>query len=75
MSYDEAILTELDFLRFVEAHRDVLIVDDFGPDAIGAIESRDAHEILAERGCVGSIVITSSADPTSGSVRSPLVRA
>ena len=42
---------------------DLLIVDDFGLDAMDAIESRDAHEILTERHRAGSIIITSNRGP------------
>ena len=42
---------------------DLLIVDDFGLDAMDAIESRDAYEILTERHRAGSMVITSNRGP------------
>lgn len=42
---------------------DLLIVDDFGLDAMDAIESRDAYEILTERHRSGSIVLTSNRGP------------
>ena len=42
---------------------DVLIVDDFGLDAMDATESRDVHEILTERHRQGSIIITSNRHP------------
>ena len=42
---------------------DVLLVDNFGLDAMDATESRDVHEILTERDRAGSIVITSNRDP------------
>jgi DNA replication protein DnaC len=42
---------------------DVLIVDDFGLDAMDAIESRDVHEILTERDRAGSVIITSNRGP------------
>lgn len=42
---------------------DLLIVDDFGLDAMDATESRDAHEILTERHRSGSIIITSNRGP------------
>jgi DNA replication protein DnaC len=42
---------------------DLLLVDDFGLDAMDAIESRDAYEILTERHRAGSIVITSNRGP------------
>lgn len=42
---------------------DVLIVDDFGLDAMDATESRDVHEILTERDRAGSMIITSNRGP------------
>lgn len=42
---------------------DLLIVDDFGLDAMDATESRDAYEILTERHRSGSIVLTSNRGP------------
>lgn len=42
---------------------DVLIVDDFGLDAMDVIESRDAYEIFTERHRAGSMVITSNRGP------------
>jgi DNA replication protein DnaC len=42
---------------------DLLIVDDFGLDAMDATESRDAYEILTERHRSGSMVITSNRGP------------
>lgn len=42
---------------------DLLIVDDFGLDAMDAQESRDAYEILTERHRAGSVVITSNRGP------------
>jgi len=42
---------------------DLLIVDDFGLDAMDPIESRDAYEILTERHRSGSIVLTSNRGP------------
>lgn len=42
---------------------DLLIVDDFGLDAMDAIESRDAYEILTERHRAGSIIVTSNRGP------------
>jgi DNA replication protein DnaC len=42
---------------------DVLIVDDFGLDAMDPIESRDAYEILTERHRAGSIIMTSNRGP------------
>jgi DNA replication protein DnaC len=57
---------------------DLLLVDDFGLDAMDATESRDVHEILTERDRAGSMIITTNqtryapsskefdADPGSG---------
>lgn len=42
---------------------DVLIVDDFGLDAMDTTESRDVHEILTERDRAGSMIITSNRGP------------
>jgi len=41
----------------------LLIVDDFGLDAMDAHESRDAYEILTERHHVASIIVTSNRAP------------
>lgn len=42
---------------------DVLIIDDFGLDAMDATESRDAYEIFTERHRGGSIIVTSNRGP------------
>lgn len=42
---------------------DLLIIDDFGLDAMDPNESRDAHEILTERHRQGSLIITSNRGP------------
>lgn len=42
---------------------DLLIVDDFGLDAMDPTESRDAYEILTERHRAGSMIITSNRGP------------
>lgn len=42
---------------------DLLIVDDFGLDALDPTESRDTYEILNERHRSGSIVVTSNRGP------------
>jgi DNA replication protein DnaC len=42
---------------------DVLIVDDFGLDAMDATESRDAYEIFTERHRAGSMIVTSNRGP------------
>lgn len=42
---------------------DLLIIDDFALDAMDALESRDAYEILTERTRAGSIIVTSNRGP------------
>jgi DNA replication protein DnaC len=42
---------------------DLLLVDDFGLDAMDAQESRDAYEIFTERHRAGSMVVTSNRGP------------
>ena len=42
---------------------DLLIVDDFGLDAMDATESRDAYEIFTERHRAGSMIVTSNRGP------------
>lgn len=42
---------------------DLLIIDDFCPDALDATESRDTFEVLIERHRAGSIVATSNRGP------------
>lgn len=42
---------------------DLLIIDDFGLDAMNADESRDAFEIMTERHRSGSIIVTSNRGP------------
>lgn len=42
---------------------DLLIVDDFGLDAMDAVESRDAYEIFTERHRSGSMIVTSNRGP------------
>jgi DNA replication protein DnaC len=42
---------------------DLLILDDFGLDAMDAEESRDAHEIIVERHRAGSMIVTSNRGP------------
>ncbi len=60
---------------FVEAQAhgaiDLLILDDFGLDAMDATERRDIYEILTGRNRRGSIVLTSNRGPTNGSPPSP----
>lgn len=52
---------EVELLKLIGA--DLLIIDDFGLDAMDAIESRDAYEIFTERHRAGSMVITSNRGP------------
>lgn len=42
---------------------DLLIVDDFGLDAMDATESRDTYELLVERHRSGSMIVTSNRGP------------
>jgi DNA replication protein DnaC len=42
---------------------DLLLLDDFGLDALDPVESRDTYEILNERHRSGSIVVTSNRGP------------
>jgi DNA replication protein DnaC len=42
---------------------DLLIIDDFGLDAMDVTESRDAYEIFTERHRAGSIIVTSNRGP------------
>ena len=42
---------------------DVLLLDDFGLDAMDPTESRDAYEILTERHRAGSLIVTSNRGP------------
>ena len=42
---------------------DLLIVDDFGLDAMDPNQSRDAYEILTERHRAGSMIVTSNRGP------------
>lgn len=42
---------------------DLLVVDDFGLDAMDAQESRDAYEIFVERHRAGSMILTSNRGP------------
>lgn len=42
---------------------DLLIVDDFGLDAMDSVESRDAYEIFTERHRAGSMIVTSNRGP------------
>ena len=47
--------------RFVAV--DLLVVDDFGLDAMDPTESRDAYEIFIERHLAGSMIVTSNRGP------------
>jgi DNA replication protein DnaC len=42
---------------------DLLLVDDFGLDAMDAVESRDAYDIFTERHRAGSMIVTSNRGP------------
>jgi DNA replication protein DnaC len=42
---------------------DLLVLDDFGLDALDRQESRDLYDVITERHRAGSIVITSNRDP------------
>jgi len=42
---------------------DLLVVDDFGLDAMDPTESRDAYEIFTERHRAGSMIVTSNRGP------------
>jgi DNA replication protein DnaC len=42
---------------------DLLIIDDFGLDAMDPQESRDAHQIIVERHRAGSMILTSNRGP------------
>jgi DNA replication protein DnaC len=42
---------------------DIIILDDFGLDAMDATESRDAYEIFTERHRAGSMIVTSNRGP------------
>lgn len=68
----DAMLKSLKHARLTQTHEkelrallavDLLIIDDFGLDAMDAQESRDAHAIIVERHRAGSMVITSNRGP------------
>jgi len=42
---------------------DILLVDDFGLDAMDATESRDAYDVFTERHRAGSMIVTSNRGP------------
>lgn len=52
---------EADLRKFLGV--DLLIVDDFGLDAMDATESRDTYEIFTKRHRAGSMIITSNRGP------------
>jgi DNA replication protein DnaC len=56
---DHTLETELRRLLGV----DLLILDDFGLDAMDATESRDVYELFLERHRAGSIIVTSNRGP------------
>lgn len=56
---DQSCETELRKLLAV----DLLIVDDFGLDAMDTTESRDAYEIFTERHRAGSMIVSSNRGP------------
>jgi DNA replication protein DnaC len=68
----DQMLKTLRQARLTQAHErelrallavDLLILDDFGLDAMDAEESRDAHEIIVERHRAGSMIVTSNRGP------------
>ena len=56
---DHSYETELRKLLAV----DLILLDDFGLDAMDATESRDAYEIFTERHRAGSMIVTSNRGP------------
>jgi DNA replication protein DnaC len=52
---------EQELRRLIAA--DVLLVDDFGLDAMDTVESRDAYDIFTERHRSGSMIVTSNRGP------------
>jgi DNA replication protein DnaC len=52
---------EAELRKFVTV--DLLLLDDFGLDAMDAQESRDAYELFLERHRTGSLVVTSTRGP------------
>lgn len=68
----DQMLKTLKHARLTQSHEkemrallavDLLIVDDFGLDAMDPQESRDAHEIIVERHRAGSMILTSNRGP------------
>lgn len=76
----DQMLKTLKHARFDNSHEaelrkliavDLLIVDDFGLDAMDAIESRDTYDVLTERHRAGSVIVTSNRGPDEW-LRNPL---
>ena len=68
----DQLLKTLTHARLTQSHEaelrkcvavDLLLLDDFGLDAMDAQESRDAYELFLERHRTGSMVVTSSRGP------------
>ena len=68
----DVMLKSLKHARLTQTHEkemrallsvDLLIVDDFGLDAMDAQESRDAHELIYERHRAGSMIVSSNRGP------------
>lgn len=68
----DAMLKSLKHARLTQSYEkelrsllavDLLIVDDFGLDAMDTQESRDAHAIITERHRAGSMIVTSNRGP------------
>jgi len=68
----DQLLRTLKHARLTQSHEaeirklvavDLLLLDDFGLDAMDAQESRDAYELFLERHRTGSMVVTSSRGP------------
>lgn len=68
----DAMLKDLRHARLTQTHEkelralcavDLLIIDDFGLDAMDPQESRDAHAIITERHRAGSMIVTSNRGP------------
>lgn len=68
----DVMLKSLKHARLTQTHEkemrallsvDLLIVDDFGLDAMDPQESRDAHELIYERHRAGSMIVSSNRGP------------
>lgn len=68
----DQMLTTLRHARLTQTHEkemrtllavDLLILDDFGLDAMDAQESRDTYELMVERHRAGSMIVTSNRGP------------